>query len=241
MKTSGIAAALALFASPSMIIAFQAGAAAPAIARRSNILVSSKSAEVSFNVAPKFQSMIRHMSTTEGTEEEKAEAPTGEFTELSRLEMRVGKITAIEKHPEADKLYVETVDMGEEEPRTIVSGLVDFLSEDELLNRDVIVLANLKPRAMKGITSAGMLLCASSEDHTKVSPLAPPEGTPVGELITFEGHLAQPIDAGNRATKAFGKIADDLYVNDDMIATYKGIPFMTKNGPCTSTLKGSIS
>lgn len=53
--------------------------------------------------------------------------------------------------------------------RTIVSGLVKYQTEEDLLNRDVIVLANLKPRAMRGVTSHGMLLCASNEDHSVVS------------------------------------------------------------------------
>ena len=74
----------------------------------------------------------------------------------------------IGKHPEADTLYVEKVDVGESEPRTIVSGLVEYCSVDSLLNRNVVVLCNLKPRALKGIMSFGMLLCCSNQDHTKV-------------------------------------------------------------------------
>ena len=55
-----------------------------------------------------------------------------------------------------------------EGPRTIVSGLVEFCSIEQLLNRNVIVLCNLKPRPLKGILSAGMLLCASSVDKAQV-------------------------------------------------------------------------
>ena len=55
-----------------------------------------------------------------------------------------------------------------EGPRTIVSGLVEFCTIDQLLNKNVIVLCNLKPRPLKGILSAGMLLCASSVDKTQV-------------------------------------------------------------------------
>jgi tRNA-binding EMAP/Myf-like protein len=64
---------------------------------------------------------------------------------------------------------VESVDVGESEPRTIVSGLVDYCSTEELLNRHVIVLCNLKPKALKGVVSDGMLLCASDAAHSKVS------------------------------------------------------------------------
>ena len=168
--------------------------------------------------------------------------PTAPLTELSRLEIRTGKVLEVSVHPEADGLFVEKIDVGEEEgPRTIVSGLVGFCKEEDLLNRDVVVLCNLKPRALKGITSAGMLLCSSNDDHSQVEPLAPPAGVPPGELVTFEGHLAAPIAPGNRAVKAYGKIADDLSVDDEGRAMYQDIPFMTSGGPCTSGLKGSIS
>jgi aminoacyl tRNA synthase complex-interacting multifunctional protein 1 len=86
-----------------------------------------------------------------------------------------------------------------------------------------------------------MLLCSSNADHTQVIPLSPPDGAPTGELITFEGHASAPVEPGNRATKAFEKVADDLFVDDNGKATYKGVPFMTTAGPVTSTLKGKIS
>ena len=90
--------------------------------------------------------------------------------DLSCLEIRIGKIVEIGKHPEADTLYVEKVDVGEASgPRVIVSGLVQHCTVESLLNRKVIVLCNLKPRPLKGITSHGMLLCSSNDDHTKVN------------------------------------------------------------------------
>ena len=165
----------------------------------------------------------------------------GELTELSRLEIRVGKIVEIGIHPEGDTLFVEKVDMGEAEPRTIISGLVGFQTQEQLLNRYVIVLANLKPRTIKGITSNGMILCASNADKSKVDPLSPPAGAKVGELIRFEGHLSEPVEAGNRATKAYSKVADGFHTTEDGVATYQGIPFMCPEGPCTSILVGPIS
>nr|CAH7756022.1 unnamed protein product [Callosobruchus chinensis] len=65
------------------------------------------------------------------------------------------------KHPEADALYVEKIDLGEEKPRTIVSGLVNFIPIEEMQNRMVVVLCNLKPAKMRGVESQGMVLCAS--------------------------------------------------------------------------------
>jgi len=172
-----------------------------------------------------------------------AAVPEWPLTELSRLEMRVGKILEISKHPEADSLYVEKVDCGEESgPRTIVSGLVKYCTEEDLLNREVVVLMNLKPRALKGITSNGMLLCASSADHSHVDPLAPPGGSSVGDQITFEGHKVAPMEAGNRASKAFSKVVADLFVDAEGRAMYKRVPFMTPHGAVTGSIaKGSIS
>jgi len=163
-------------------------------------------------------------------------------TELSRLEIRVGKIIEIDKHPEADSLYVEKVDCGETTgPRTIVSGLVQYCTIDQLLNKNVIVLCNLKPRPLKGITSYGMLLCASNADHTEVVPLTPPVDSSPGQLITFKGHKPEPAEAGNRASKAYDKIKEEFFVNNDGIATFSGIPFTTPTGIVTSSLKGKIS
>ena len=65
------------------------------------------------------------------------------------------------QHPDADNLYVETVDVGEEIPRTIVSGLAGLVSMDSLNDRPCVVLCNLKPVKMRGVESCGMLLCAS--------------------------------------------------------------------------------
>ena len=153
----------------------------------------------------------------------------------------MGKILEVERHPDADGLYVEKIDVGEEEPRTIVSGLVKFIKKEEFEGISTLVLCNLKPRAMRGITSAGKVLCASNEDHTEVWPLLAPEGCVPGDIVRVEGHQYKPDAPGNRAGKAFTKVADDLCVNDDFEATYKGGKFTTTSGVIKSTLKGSIS
>jgi methionine--tRNA ligase beta chain len=165
------------------------------------------------------------------------------LTELSRLEVRVGCVVECNPHPDADTLYVEKVDCGEAEPRTIVSGLVKYVAAEELVGRSVVVLCNLKPRAMRGVTSYGMLLCASNADHTAVDPLAAPEGAEIGELVTFTGHRAAPVEAGNRATKAFDRVAAELTTSEDGVAMFQDVPFQTSAGPCFSPkkLQGSVS
>jgi aminoacyl tRNA synthase complex-interacting multifunctional protein 1 len=156
------------------------------------------------------------------------------------LEIRVGKIIEISKHPDADKLYIEKIDCGEEGgPRTIVSGLVPYCSEADLLNRKVVVLCNLKPKALLGVMSHGMVLCASDATHAHVDPVAPPSDASVGELIHFAGHITYPKLPGNAVGKAFKRVADKLWVNSDGVANFDGEPFMTQSGPCTSTITDS--
>lgn len=78
-----------------------------------------------------------------------------------QLDIRVGKIVQVNRHPDADALYVEKIDLGESEPRTIVSGLANFVPLNEMENRLVAVLCNLKPSKLRGIESKGMVLCTS--------------------------------------------------------------------------------
>mmetsp|Transcript_10030 Transcript_10030/g.28942 ORF Transcript_10030/g.28942 Transcript_10030/m.28942 type:complete len:601 (-) Transcript_10030:420-2222(-) len=174
---------------------------------------------------------------------ESAEEGSGEREkgDISLLEIRVGRILEVERHPDADSLYVEKVDLGEGEPRTIVSGLVPYLSQEELQGRNVIVLCNLKPRAMRGIKSEGMLLCSSSPDGTRVAPLSPPEGAALGELVTFDGWASEPVAPGNKAGKAFDRVAEDLSVGEQGVATFRSVPFQTSAGACTSEIPGKIS
>lgn len=77
--------------------------------------------------------------------------------DISRLDLRIGRIIDVKKHPDADALYVETMDLGEDKPRTIVSGLVNWYALDEMQNRLVVVFCNLKPAKMRGILSEGKI------------------------------------------------------------------------------------
>ncbi|XP_078433568.1 nucleic acid-binding, OB-fold-like protein [Wolffia australiana] len=109
--------------------------------------------------------------------------PTAEAA--AALDIRVGRIVKAWRHPEAESLFVEEVDVGEAEPRTICSGLVGFVALDSLQDSLVLVLANLKPRNMRGIKSNGMLLAASDRAHSVVELLVPPPGSVPGERAWF--------------------------------------------------------
>lgn len=91
-----------------------------------------------------------------------AEKPTVSFDDFLKLDLRVGKITEIKDHPNADKLLVLSVDVGDEQ-RTLVAGLKPYCSPEELLGKEVIVVMNLEPRKVRGVESRGMLLAAGYE------------------------------------------------------------------------------
>ncbi len=122
-----------------------------------------------------------------GSQEERAAATAEKSLESqfnNEIQLVTGKIIGIEMHPEAEKLYVEKIDCGESEPRTIVSGLVPHYREDELLGRNVVVVANLKPTKLRGIKSMGMILAAEDKEG-KVEVIFP-EGCEPGSPVLLE-------------------------------------------------------
>ncbi|KNE57403.1 methionine-tRNA ligase, beta subunit [Allomyces macrogynus ATCC 38327] len=104
--------------------------------------------------------------------------------DVTRVDMRVAHILAARIHENADSLYVETMDLGESSPRTVVSGLVKYISLADLINKHCVVVANLKPAKMRGIVSEAMVLCAEKEG--KVELLVPPQGAMPGDRVMFE-------------------------------------------------------
>ncbi|KAG8506881.1 Tyrosine--tRNA ligase, cytoplasmic [Galemys pyrenaicus] len=174
-----------------------------------------------------------------------AKNPEPEEVTPSRLDIRVGQITSVEKHPDADSLYVEKIDVGEAEPRTVVSGLVQFVPKEELQDRLVVVLCNLKAQKMRGIESQGMLLCASIEGASrKVEPLDPPAGSAPGERVFVKGYeKGQPDEELKPKKKVFEKLQADFKISDECIAQWKQTNFMTKLGniSCKSLKGGNIS
>ncbi|XP_036142543.1 tyrosine--tRNA ligase, cytoplasmic [Monomorium pharaonis] len=148
----------------------------------------------------------------------------------SRLDIRVGKIIEVKKHPDANSLYVEKIDLGESNgPRTIVSGLVNFVPLNEMENRMVVVLANLKPANLRGISSHGMVLCASVEEPVKqVEPLRPPADSKPGDKIVIDGYEDGVADEVlNPKKKVWEKLQVDLLVNGDGIACWNGNTLLT--------------
>lgn len=98
------------------------------------------------------------------------------------VDIRVGRLTNIRRHPEADRLYVEDMDIGTE-VRTVVSGLVEHYTVEELTDSLCFVFCNMKPKPLKGVVSQGMVMCANSE--TKVVLARPPAGAKPGDRVVF--------------------------------------------------------
>ena len=94
--------------------------------------------------------------------------------EFKNMDLRVGTVLTAEPVPETDKLLRLEVDLGEDRPRQILSGIVEFLKPTEIVGRQFVFVANLEPRVIRGLISSGMLL-ATGEGHefTLISPGKP--------------------------------------------------------------------
>jgi methionyl-tRNA synthetase len=83
--------------------------------------------------------------------------------DFSKVELRVGLVLSAERVKGADKLMHMKVDIGEAEPRSIVAGIAEAYTPEQLVNRKVVIVANLQPRKLRGIESNGMIVAASVE------------------------------------------------------------------------------
>ena len=100
-----------------------------------------------------------------------------EFETFMEVELRVGRISSVEDHPNADRLYVVKLDDGSNEERTICAGIKEYYYSDDLLNKSVVFVANLKPRPLRGVVSQGMMLAAD-------------DGNGAVKLVTIDGDIA---------------------------------------------------
>lgn len=98
----------------------------------------------------------------EKKEEKEVTVIEGPYADFRRLDIRAATITSVEDHPDAEKLYLLKVDVGEE--RQIVAGLKAYYTKEQMLNRRVLCLVNLKPAKLRGQRSEGMLLAADDEE-----------------------------------------------------------------------------
>jgi aminoacyl tRNA synthase complex-interacting multifunctional protein 1 len=174
---------------------------------------------------------------------ESAPPPTSEI-DVSKLDIRVGVITKAWEHKDADKLFCEEIDIGEEQPRTIASGLRAHYDLSALKGQRVLVLANLKSRNMLGFPSHGMVLCASSSDGVggaeTVRFIEPPADAVIGERVVVKGFDGEPATENQVIKKKMLEVIfPDLKTNADGVPCYKGVPLSTSAGNCKSNLPNS--
>ena len=124
----------------------------------------------------------------ENTKTESMESLADQFAR--KVILKVSKIVNVEKHPGGDKLFILTLDCGEEEPRTIVSSIVPFYKAEELLGRNIVLVSNLKPANFRGVKSRGMLLAASdptAEDPHSTCEVIFADDIAPGTVLKLEG------------------------------------------------------
>ncbi|MEN9552092.1 MAG: hypothetical protein RI935_469 [Candidatus Parcubacteria bacterium] len=98
---------------------------------------------------------------TETLEEKKNFITIDDF---QKVEIRVGKVLSVDIVEGADKLYILKVDLGEEQPRQILSGIREFKSQEDLLGKQFPFVTNLAPRVLRGYESQGMIVAGNDEN-----------------------------------------------------------------------------
>ncbi|MCK5615914.1 methionine--tRNA ligase subunit beta [Candidatus Pacearchaeota archaeon] len=104
------------------------------------------------------------------------------FSDWEKIDLRVAEILEVEEIKGADKLFKLKIDLGTE-TRTLVAGIKQYYTKQELEGKRIIVFTNLEPKTLRGIESQGMLLAASNEDHSQVKLLQPDGAMPLGSVV----------------------------------------------------------
>ena len=103
-----------------------------------------------------------------------AAAPLASIDDFKRLSFKVGVVVSAEDHPNADRLLVLKVDIGEGSPRQLVAGIKGAYQASEIVGKRVVVVANLQPAMLRGVESQGMVLAASDASGLSLISLERP-------------------------------------------------------------------
>jgi tyrosyl-tRNA synthetase len=170
-------------------------------------------------------------------------APTTAAT-IGSMDIRVGKIVDVQRLEKSDALYVSKIDVGEDQPRTILSGLVKFVPIEQMKDRLVLVVCNLPPKTMRGVTSQGMVLAASIKEGKNTLQCAlvdAPAGSKPGEKLVFD--VPEKPDP-ELTPKRLDRILESTITDSEGVAVYKKttppLIFKTSAGNCTSSLKDAL-
>jgi len=102
------------------------------------------------------------------------------FEEFKRLELKIAEIKEVSDHPNADRLYVITIDVGGT-LRQIVAGIKGSYAKETLIGKQIVVVDNLEPAVLRGVESQAMLLAASDEDG--ISIVCPERKMKLGSIV----------------------------------------------------------
>ena len=103
------------------------------------------------------------------------------FDQFKAMDIRIAKILTVEDHPNADKLYLVTVEIGDT-TKKVVAGIKQYYTKEELINKQVVVLNNLEPATIRGVQSEGMIL--ATKDGEKLAILVPESQVKVGSPVS---------------------------------------------------------
>lgn len=100
--------------------------------------------------------------------------------EFKKLEIKIAKIKEVADHPNADRLYVVTLDLGDK-TKQVVAGIKAFYKKEDLVGREVVVVDNLEPAMLRGVESQGMIL--ATHDDKGISVLSPDREVVIGSVV----------------------------------------------------------
>ena len=228
---------------PGKKAAATAAAVAPKPAAKNKPAAAPKGGEAKAEAKPKADTKPKEHSGVKKEVVKKAAAPAAaeRSLDVSFADIRVGKIIDATAHPDSDKLFVETIDLGEAAPRQILSGLGHSMTLDQVKGADVVCICNLKARKLAGIASNGMVLCASDAEKKNLAFVLPPAGSKPGDRVAwagFEGTPETPKQMDKK--KAWEAIQPHFSTDASGTACYKGVPFAVAGGVCTSTITNGI-
>uniref|UniRef100_A0A3B1JKX5 Aminoacyl tRNA synthetase complex interacting multifunctional protein 1b n=1 Tax=Astyanax mexicanus TaxID=7994 RepID=A0A3B1JKX5_ASTMX len=143
--------------------------------------------------------------------------------DVSQLDLRIGRILTVRKHPDSESLYVQEVDLGEPAPRTVVCGLANHMLPEQLQDSLAVLLCNVKPVKVRGVQSQARLVCAANQD--RIEPLDPPRGALPGDRVTFQNYPGGVEKELNPKRRIWERLLPDLHTDAKGVANYKGVAF----------------
>ena len=133
--------------------------------------------------------VVRKRDGADNGEDKRADKAEGVITvdsinieDFEKIDLRVGTVVDSKRVEKTDKLLCSQIDLGEGKPRTVVSGIAKYYAPEDIIGKQVIVVANLKPVKLRGILSEGMVLCASDAEGN-LTLITPSKGIASGSEV----------------------------------------------------------